>query len=137
MLKKQQKTPLMMVRAIPFGILRGSGEWKTLRTPRHISIIFCGTSPHIFLFLCSGVKATIYVKDYADAKFGCVSVAKPKTCHYRPRELPGRDTKGPGTPRVVASYGLRKRDTQDFLACVMSDADEGHSNSVFFLSMIE
>ncbi len=31
----------------------------------------------------------IYVKDYADAKFGCVPVAQPKTCHYRPRELPG------------------------------------------------
>ncbi len=24
----------------------------------------------------------IYVKDYADAKFGCVPVAQPKTCHY-------------------------------------------------------
>ena len=24
---------------------------------------------------------------------------------------------------VVASYGLRNRETQDFLACVMSDAD--------------
>ena len=24
---------------------------------------------------------------------------------------------------VVASYGLRNRDTQDFLACIMSDAD--------------
>ncbi len=75
-------------------------------------------------------QTLIYVKDYADAKFGCVPVAQPKTCHCRPRELPGRGTKGPGIPRdlpgkgtVVASYGLRNRDTQDFLACVMSDAD--------------
>ena len=78
----------------------------------------------------------IYVKDYADAKFGCVPVAQPKTCHYRPRELPGRSTKGPGIPRdlpgmgtytlpcpMVASFGLRNRDIHDFLACIMSDAD--------------
>ncbi len=45
----------------------------------------------------------IYVKDYADAKFGCVPVAQPK---------------------MVASFGLRNRDIQDFWACVMSDADE-------------
>ena len=49
----------------------------------------------------------IYVKDYADAKFGCVPVAQPKTCHYRPRELPGRDTKGPGIPRDLPGKGTK------------------------------
>ena len=34
-------------------------------------------------------KTVIYVKDYADGKFGCFPVAQPKTCHCRPRELPG------------------------------------------------
>ena len=55
----------------------------------------------------------IYVKDYADVKIGCVPVACHLPCHYRPRELSGE----------VASFGLRNRDIQDFLACVMSDAD--------------
>ena len=41
-------------------------------------------------------KIGLYVKDYADAKFECVPVAQPKTCHYRPREVHGRGTKGPG-----------------------------------------
>ncbi len=40
----------------------------------------------------------IYVKDYADANFGCVLVARHLLCHYRPRELPWRGTKGPGIP---------------------------------------
>ncbi len=51
----------------------------------------------------AGVK--IYVKDYADAKFGCFPVAQPNTCHYRPRELPGRGTKGPGIPRDLPGKG--------------------------------
>ncbi len=50
-------------------------------------------------------QRSIYVKDYADAKFGCVPVAQPKTCHYRPRELPGRGTKGPGIPRHLPGKG--------------------------------
>ncbi len=58
----------------------------------------------------------MYVKDYADAKFGCVPVAQPKTGHYRPRELPGRGTKGPepliykfwvAQPRHLGFFGLR------------------------------
>ena len=56
------------------------------------------------VWILSAVR--IYVKDYADVKFGCVPVAQPKTCHYRPRELPGRGTKGQAmgcateTPRI-------------------------------------
>ncbi len=46
----------------------------------------------------------IYVKDYADAKFGCLPVVQTKTCHYRPRELPGMGTKGPGIPRDLPSF---------------------------------
>ena len=74
------------------------------------------------------VNFLIYVKDYADAKFGCVPVAQPKTCHYRPRELPGR-----GTPQslsytlpctVVASFGLRHWDTPRLSVCVYAAADE-------------
>ncbi len=41
----------------------------------------------------------IYVRDYADAKIGCVPVACHLLCSYMPRELPGRGTKGAGIPR--------------------------------------
>ncbi len=73
-------------------------------------------------FVGKGPPRLIYVKDYADAKFGCVPVAQPKTCHCGPRELPGRGTYTLSCP-MVASFGLRNRDIQDFSACVMSDAD--------------
>ena len=56
----------------------------------------------------------IYVKDYADVKFGCVPVAQPKTCHYRPRELPGIHTPlysggklWVAQPRHPGFFGLR------------------------------
>ncbi len=84
------------------------------------------------------VPAHIYVKDYADSKFGYVPVAFYFLCHYRPRELPGRKKQGAmDTKRVawkgfcppyssisylqnltyivpnhwMASFGLRNRDT--------------------------
>ncbi len=46
------------------------------------------------------------VKDYADAKFGCVPVECHLLCHYRPRELAGRGTKGPGIPRTSHIHPL-------------------------------
>ncbi len=64
----------------------------------------------------------IYVKDYADAKIECVPVAFHFLCHFRPRELPGRGTKGLPCP-VVASFGLRHRDAPNFLLCVYPEAD--------------
>ncbi len=99
--------------------------------------------------LTLGNKVKIYVKDYADAKFGCVPVAQPKTCHCGPRELPGRGTKKDFQPfyvfssllsipslqsptytlpcPMVASLGLCNRDIHNFSACVMSDADESET----------
>ena len=59
----------------------------------------------------------IYVKDYADAKFGCVPVAFHFLWHYRPRELSGRDRGVEGGQKLqftvhwVASFGLRNQDT--------------------------
>ncbi len=47
----------------------------------------------------------IYVKDYADAKFGCVPVDFHFLCHYRPRELPGRGTKGLALHKPSLPYG--------------------------------
>ena len=49
----------------------------------------------------------IYVKDYADAKFGCVPVALPKTCHYRPRELHYGGKFWVAQPRHPAFFDLR------------------------------
>ena len=76
------------------------------------------------------LQERIYVKDYADAKFGCVPVAQPKICHYRPRELPGRGTYLQSfsyTPpcTVVASFRLRHRDTPQFSLCVIAATDAG------------
>ena len=43
----------------------------------------------------------IYVKDYADTKFGCVPVAFHLLCYYRPRELPGRGDTDTATDMYV------------------------------------
>ncbi len=53
-------------------------------------------------------QIAIYVRDYTDAKIGCVPVACHLLCHCT----------------VVASFGLRNRDIHDFSDCVMSDTDK-------------
>ncbi len=60
------------------------------------------------------VQKMIYIKDYADAKFGCVPVAFHLNIWCSPTIL---------SSHWVASFGLRNRDTYNFSACVMSDAD--------------
>ncbi len=67
---------------------------------RDITVLFwCGAFVHDFglkLWTASLILRgkLLYVKDYADAKFGCVPMAFHFLCHYRARELPGRGTKG-------------------------------------------
>ena len=59
---------------------------------------------------------TIYVKDYADAKIGCVSVA----CHIlSPPDFSENNRNLEEC--MVASFGFRNRDTQDFSICVIAD----------------
>ncbi len=43
-------------------------------------------------------SSEIHVRDYADAKIGCVRAAFHLLCNYMPRELPGSGTKGPWMP---------------------------------------
>ncbi len=66
----------------------------------------------------------IYVRYYADAKNGFVPVAFHLLCNYIPRELSTCILPS----HWVVSFGSHNRDTHDFSACVMSDADgpEGH-----------
>ena len=40
-------------------------------------------------------------------RFGCVPVACHLLCHYRPRELPGRESKGQGIPRELPGKGTK------------------------------
>ncbi len=48
----------------------------------------------------------INVKDYVDAKFGCVPLAFHFLCHYKPRELPGGKFLV-AQPRHPGFFGLR------------------------------
>ncbi len=74
------------------------------------------------IFISDPFLNLIYVKDYADAKFGCVPVACHFLCHYMPRDLPGRGSYTIPCP-VVASFWVAQRDTYDLSACVMPDTD--------------
>ncbi len=43
----------------------------------------------------------IYIRDFSNAKIGCVPVAFLLLCNYMPSELPGMGTKGYGMPRDI------------------------------------
>ena len=75
-------------------------EWVTI--PIHMNFV---TSTYI----C--------VRHYARRKILDVSVAPPKTCHHRPLGTPSRQLSGP----IVASFGLRNRDTPKFCVRVIFD----------------